>query len=67
MREDTLLDIVAAMKENVGIVHQMPFVCDRKGFAGVLEKVSTCSKIRKARYTNQICKDNTVVQMLQVS
>ena len=39
MKEDTLLDIVAALKENVGLVHQMPFVCDRKGFAGVLEKV----------------------------
>jgi ceramide glucosyltransferase len=39
MREDTLMDIVSFMKENVGLVHQMPFVCDRKGFAAVLEKV----------------------------
>jgi len=39
MKEDTLTDIVAAMKDNVGIVTQMPFTCDRKGFAATLEKV----------------------------
>ena len=39
VREDTLIDMVGSMKENVGLVHQMPFVCDRKGFAAVLEKV----------------------------
>ena len=39
VKEDTLTDMVSAMKENVGLVHQMPYVCDRKGFAGVLEKV----------------------------
>jgi ceramide glucosyltransferase len=32
------------MTEKVGLVHQMPFVCDRPGFAGALEKVyfGTC-------------------------
>jgi len=27
------------MSETTGLVHQMPFVCDREGFSGVLEKV----------------------------
>lgn len=39
MREDTLLDMVQHMKEDVAIVHQMPFVCDADGFAAVYEKV----------------------------
>jgi ceramide glucosyltransferase len=39
MKEDTLLDMVLAMKDNVGMVTQMPFTCDRKGFASTLEKV----------------------------
>ncbi|KAH9517963.1 hypothetical protein DERF_008574 [Dermatophagoides farinae] len=39
MQNDTLLDMVCAMKEDVALVHQMPFVCDRKGFPAVLEKV----------------------------
>lgn len=39
MKEDTLLDMVNHMTDNVGLVHQMPFVCDRKGFAATLEKI----------------------------
>ena len=39
MEADTLLDMVHSMKEDVALVHQMPFVCDRKGFPAVLEKV----------------------------
>lgn len=41
MSQDTLLDMVACCtsSEKVGLVHQLPFVCDRKGFAAVLEKV----------------------------
>jgi len=39
VKEDTLSDMVHALKDNVGLVHQMPFVCDREGFAGILEKV----------------------------
>jgi ceramide glucosyltransferase len=39
MKEDTLLDMVSSMKDDVALVHQMPFVCDRKGFPSVLEKV----------------------------
>ena len=39
VKEDTLLDMVSSMSENTGLVHQMPFVCDREGFAAVLEKV----------------------------
>ncbi|XP_071453422.1 ceramide glucosyltransferase [Hetaerina americana] len=39
MKEDTLLDMVHHMKDNVGLVHQMPFSSDREGFAGTLEKI----------------------------
>ncbi|RWS07297.1 ceramide glucosyltransferase-like protein [Dinothrombium tinctorium] len=39
MREDTLLDMVLTMKEDVALVHQMPFTCDKKGFPSTLEKV----------------------------
>lgn len=39
VEEDTLMDMVHSMKDDVALVHQMPFVCDRKGFPAVLEKV----------------------------
>jgi hypothetical protein len=39
VKEDTLLDMVSCMAEDVGLVHQMPFACDRDGFAATLEKV----------------------------
>lgn len=44
MNKDTLLDMVSLMNDKIGLVHQMPFVCDRKGFASNLEKVyfGTC-------------------------
>lgn len=40
--QDALLDMVACCtsSEKVGLVHQLPFVCDRNGFASVLEKVA---------------------------
>ena len=37
--DDTLYDMVSFMTDKVGLVHQMPFTCDRPGFAGTLEKV----------------------------
>lgn len=39
VKEDTLTDMVSCLSENTGLVHQMPFVCDKEGFSGVLEKV----------------------------
>eukprot|EP00092_Neocalanus_flemingeri_P005777 GFUD01006219.1.p1 GENE.GFUD01006219.1~~GFUD01006219.1.p1 ORF type:complete len:429 (+),score=27.92 GFUD01006219.1:820-2106(+) len=39
MKEDTLSDMVLAMKENVGLVHQMPYTCDGAGLPSTLEKV----------------------------
>lgn len=39
MKEDTLLDMVLTMADDVALVHQMPFACDRKGFPAILEKV----------------------------
>jgi cellulose synthase/poly-beta-1,6-N-acetylglucosamine synthase-like glycosyltransferase len=41
MHEDTLYDMAKCMDDNVGLVHQMPFTCDREGFAGSVEKVRT--------------------------
>lgn len=42
MKEDTLLDMVNRMTEKTGLIHQMPFTCDRNGFAATLEKVCLC-------------------------
>lgn len=39
MKEDTLLDMVQHMKASIGLVHQMPFTCDREGFAATFEKI----------------------------
>lgn len=41
MRPDTLVDMVSHMqqRDKVGLVHQMPFTCDRPGFAATFEKV----------------------------
>jgi len=39
MKQDTLLDMVSFMTPDVGLVHQMPYTCDRKGFPAILEKV----------------------------
>lgn len=39
MREDTLLDMVEHMTDKVALVHQMPFTCDREGFAAAYEKI----------------------------
>lgn len=39
VKEDTLLDMVVYMTSKVGLVHQMPFTCDREGFAATFEKV----------------------------
>lgn len=39
MKEDTLLDMVQHLTDDTGLVHQMPFTCDREGFASTFEKV----------------------------
>ncbi|CAB4058269.1 UGCG [Lepeophtheirus salmonis] len=39
MKEDTLKDMVSFMTDRVGLVHQMPFSCDKSGFSSTLEKV----------------------------
>ncbi|CAG5123396.1 unnamed protein product [Candidula unifasciata] len=39
MKEDSLLDMVLHMTEKVGLVQQMPYVCDRPGFISHLEKI----------------------------
>jgi len=39
MKEDTLTDMVTAMKDDIGLVHQMPYTCDGAGLPSTLEKV----------------------------
>lgn len=39
MKNDTLLDMVNNMGEKYALVHQMPFTCDREGFAATFEKI----------------------------
>ncbi|XP_052775844.1 ceramide glucosyltransferase-like [Mya arenaria] len=39
MDEDTLVDMAVYMTPNVGLVHQMPYTCTRKGLASTYEKV----------------------------
>jgi len=39
VKPDTLMDMVSCMTEKVGLVHQMPFSCDRTGIPATLEKV----------------------------
>lgn len=39
VRDDTLLEMVSQMAEQIAIVHQMPFTCDREGFPATLEKI----------------------------
>jgi len=38
---DYLFDMVGHMSKETGLVLQMPFCCDRKGFAGIYEKVNS--------------------------
>jgi ceramide glucosyltransferase len=45
VKEDTLQDMMNHMTENTALVHQMPFTCDRNGFAATLEKVYSLQMI----------------------
>lgn len=38
---DTLTDMANQMTEKVGLVHGLPYVADRQGFAATLEQVSS--------------------------
>ena len=49
MRSDTLTDMVAHMKDTVGLVHQMPFVCDRPGLPSTLEQVGSLTSMSMMR------------------
>jgi ceramide glucosyltransferase len=55
VKEDTLLDMVSCMTEDVGLVHQMPFACDRDGFAATLEKVNFINFYAELCYFMYLC------------
>ncbi|CAB1319155.1 unnamed protein product, partial [Coregonus sp. 'balchen'] len=40
VKPDTLTDMAYQMTEKVGLVHGLPYVADRQGFAATLEQVS---------------------------
>lgn len=48
MLEDALYDMATLMTDRVGLVHQMPFTCDKQGFAGSLEKVNIVGRTVKS-------------------
>lgn len=39
VKPDTLADMTNQMTEKVGLVHGLPYVADRQGFAATLEQV----------------------------
>lgn len=41
VKPDTLTDMTNQMTEKVGLVHGLPYVADRQGFAATLEQVRT--------------------------
>lgn len=41
VKPDTLTDMANHMTEKVGLVHGLPYVADRQGFAATLEQVSS--------------------------
>ena len=43
VKPDTLTDMANQMTEKVGLVHGLPYVADRQGFAATLEQVSGVS------------------------
>ena len=59
MKEDTLTDMVSAMKDDIGLVHQMPYTCDGAGLPSTLEKVSE-SKQEKVCWT-LVLLDNMII------
>lgn len=54
VNDDSLTDMVASLNPKVGLVHQMPYVCDRKGFAAVYEKVRFSHGVLKTCWPQKV-------------
>ena len=54
VRSDTLTDMVAHMREKVGLVHQIPFAYDRPGLPSTLEQVRDLHYIKQAHYESWV-------------
>ena len=53
--KDTLLNLVNELDDKVGLIHQIPFVCDSFGFSNALEKVDYGSAVfRKFLFINSV-------------
>lgn len=53
VRPDTLTDMANQMTEKVALVHGLPYVADRPGFAATLEQVSSCPEsVLRFEYLN---------------
>lgn len=63
MREDTLIDMAMHMTNKVGLVHQMPYICNRKGFASNLEKVYFGTQHAKIYFLADILQINCATGM----
>jgi len=64
MHEHTLYDMAMSMTDNVGLVHQMPFTCDRKGFAASVEKVCLIEykkKINEIKFYHYLFENNKII------
>ena len=49
MKPETLTEMVSLMSPDVGIVQQLPFISDKKGWPATLEKVSTGGGYKKVQ------------------
>lgn len=58
VKEDTLYDMVCHMDDKTGLVHQMPFTCDRQGFPAILEKVCSSRSVLSIRLVEALKNGN---------
>ena len=61
MKEDTLTDMVTAMKDDIGLVHQMPYTCDGAGLPSTLEKVRPDKRKFPDRFRTLILPDDMII------
>ncbi|CAD5115891.1 DgyrCDS4826 [Dimorphilus gyrociliatus] len=63
VKPNSLSDMVEKMTKDVGLVHQMPYVCDRSGFASCIEQVYFGTHHAKIYLNAQILGQNCITGM----